>query len=84
MTPTTDKRIRWAILWVSNGHSPSRHLINMNCDVALFKTRAEEREFNEKQFGYIKKRPDLKGNPHWWTYPRVVRVQVEYRWNEPK
>ena len=75
-----DKRRRWAIFWCSGKQEQSQHLVNLNGAVALFKTRREAIEFNEVNFGYIKGRPDLKGHPHFWKFPRVVRVKIEYRW----
>lgn len=77
-----DKRERWAILWRSGKRNKSTHLINVDCDVLLFNTRKEARKFNEENFGYIKGRSDLKGSPHFWKFPSVVRVQVKYRLKE--
>ena len=47
------------------------------CPVALFKTRTAARKFVADKFGYIRNRADLRGEPHGWKMPTVVRVQVQ-------
>ena len=43
---------------------------------ALFDTRAEARVAQQKHYGYLHHRPDLRRAPHFWRSPRVVRVRV--------
>jgi hypothetical protein len=52
---------------------------SVNCQVMLFNSRSSAREFNHKENGYIKHRPDLMNEPHGWKMPRVVRVEVTYK-----
>lgn len=44
--------------------------------VMVFSSRKKAREFVKRHFGYIKDRPDLKGPPHNWKTPKVVKVMV--------
>ena len=43
----------------------------------FFRTRQEARDANEAWHGYIKRRPDLRTEPHGWKMPRVVKVEIE-------
>ena len=45
----------------------------------LFNTRQLAREWNRRENGYIKLRPDLQCEPHGWKMPRVVKVEVTYK-----
>lgn len=60
---------RWAIKWhvgfMWNGATPH-----------LFITRREAREYIEKDYGYIKTRPDLRNAPHYWRLPKAVKVEI--------
>ena len=42
----------------------------------LFNSRSKARKFQQKVFGYIHHRPDLRREPHGWLSPQVVRVRV--------
>lgn len=42
----------------------------------VFKTREQARKFVKRKFGYIRKRPDLRREPHGWKMPVVVKVNV--------
>ena len=42
----------------------------------LFFTRQQARDYNNKHYGYIRDRPDLKKEPHGWKMPKVVQVLI--------
>jgi hypothetical protein len=42
----------------------------------LFHTRREARLYIDEKFGYIRRRIDLRVEPHGWRMPRAVRVVV--------
>jgi len=71
---------KWGVVFHSDnkldGHR--EHLICENCLPALFLTRSEARKFREENYGYIKRRPDLRAEPHGWKWPRIVRVNIEF------
>jgi hypothetical protein len=55
----------------------SEHIIRgKDCLPRLFKTRREAREFAETEYGYIRTRPDLQREPHGWTVPKSIKVDV--------
>ena len=72
---------KWAIVWIEKRESidgPQRHFmgepeIGMT---QLYRTRAEARAECERQWGYIRNRPDLRVAPHGWRMPQVVKVHV--------
>lgn len=69
----------WAAKWSQtntlDGHREHLCLWHLRAPT-LFQTRAECREFIEKEYGYIRTRPDLRSEPHCWRVPQAVRVQV--------
>ena len=79
----------WAIKWKSKNKldgvterllgtyygSPSVEF--SGCPALLFKTRQQARDFIKDRFGYIKSRPDLKSEPHGWTMPTPIKVEVQ-------
>lgn len=69
----------WGALWISENKADglTRHLLHANCKPALFVTRARARRYIRENYGYIRKRPDLREEPHGWRMPRPVRVRVE-------
>lgn len=71
-------RIIWVLQWNSENELDglSRHFINTNGLPALFRTRAEARAFANEHWGYIKTRPDLRGQPHGWRMPRAIRAKI--------
>jgi hypothetical protein len=44
----------------------------------MFRSRSEARKYRDKSYGYIRKRIDLKQEPHGWKLPRVVRIRAIY------
>lgn len=69
----------WGLLWDNTNQLDGRaiHLIYENCLPVLFRTRRRAREYARERFGYIKRRPDLRREPHYWSMPRPVRIRVE-------
>ena len=45
----------------------------------VFETRALARAFIDVHYGYIRKRPDLRREPHGWKMPIPVKVTVEVK-----
>ena len=63
---------RWAVQW---NHGIQWHA----CLPNLFLTRKAARAWIEKEYGYIKTRPDLRSAPHHWRMPTAVLVEVVLR-----
>lgn len=70
----------WGALWRSNCKLDGKrsHLIHHQKSslVALFKTRRKAKKFITLHYGYIKRRPDLRAEPHGWLMPIAVRVKI--------
>jgi len=68
----------WGGQWYSRNRldGVTRHLLYDNCLPVLFRTRRECREYIEREYGYIKDRKDLRGEPHGWRLPKAVKVGV--------
>jgi hypothetical protein len=71
---------KWGLIWHSlNTLEGERRLIMFDRGKPLlFRTRREARAYAETAYGYIKKRPDLRQEPHGWRFPRAVRVRVTF------
>ena len=69
----------WGLLWHSENNLDgiTRHLIFDKRLPALFLTQADARHYAEREFGYIKRLPNLRKEPHGWRMPQPVKVQVE-------
>jgi hypothetical protein len=69
----------WGILWHSKNklNGVCEHLIYDHGLPMLFRTRKEAREWVEKNYGYIKHRKDLRGEPHGWRMPKPVKVEMQ-------
>ena len=72
------ERLVWGALWRSDNKLDGKrqHLINDLCLPVLFRTRREAREWIETRYGYIRKRDDLRMEPHGWQMPIAIRVKV--------
>ena len=70
---------RWGIEWYSKNRldGESRYIMWEHGKPLLFDTRDEARCYNNKKYGYIRTRRDLKEEPHGWRMPKVVRVIVD-------
>lgn len=68
----------WAALWQSENKmdGKTRYIIYRNLLPALFKTRKQARDYIEKEYSYIRNRPDLKAEPHGWRMPKAIRVTI--------
>lgn len=68
----------WAGQWYSNNQldGARKHILYENRLPMLFRTRSECREWIKLKYGYIKERPDLRGEPHGWHYPQAIKVFV--------
>ena len=68
----------WAAIWRSANKmdGETRHIIHRGLLPAIFKTRKQTVDFIEKEYGYIRTRPDLKSEPHGWRIPKPVRVTI--------
>jgi hypothetical protein len=73
----------WALKWRSEcrldgrtehlmlfGHYGQQHW------PAVFMTRSAARAFREEKYGYIRRRPDLRREPHGWKLPSIVKVKI--------
>ena len=79
---------RWGLLWRSNTKLDGyrEHLLRAwhskdddhNCDPLLFKTRREAREYNNREYGYLKKRADVRD--YGWKVPKVVKMLAVYHY----
>jgi len=69
----------WGVLWISENKldGVTRHLVRSCCKPVLFTTRRAARYYIEQSYGYIRKRPDLRAEPHGWKMPVPVKVTVE-------
>ena len=72
------KLLRWALLWRSRNRLDGRteHLVFRHCLPCLFRTRSDARFYAEERYGFIRKRPDLRAEPHGWRMPKAVRVKI--------
>jgi len=70
---------RWGGMWRSENRldGKTRGLLFDDCLPVLRCTRREMREYIEKRYGYIRKRPDLRSEPHGWKMPIPVRVWIK-------
>ncbi len=68
----------WGGLWRSKNIQDGvrEHLLYENRLPVLFRTRQEARIYIQKRYGYIKKRKDLRTEPHGWRLPIPIRLTV--------
>ena len=68
----------WGAMWRSSNRldGVTRHLLCENCVPKLFVTRADARQWIEEHYSYIRRRGDLKQEPHGWQMPVAVRVCI--------
>lgn len=78
----TGTRNRWAVKWRSYTRRDGKdeHLMWAHGTTPLlFKTRKEARNWISTHYGYIRRRADLRAEPHGWKMPVVVKVRVSWR-----
>lgn len=70
--------VLWAGLFVSVNRMDGRneHLLHENLLPVLRHSRCEMRAYIRERYGYIRRRPDLRGEPHGWRVPRAIKVKV--------
>lgn len=68
----------WAIQWRENNQLDGkvRYFLWDKGRPLLFATRKAAREYIREKWGYIKTRPDLRGEPFGWRMPVAVKVKV--------
>lgn len=73
--------IHWGVEWHSNNKldGKQRYIMWENCLPLMFPTRQLARAYITRKYGYIRHRPDLRGEPHGWQIPQAVRVKVVVR-----
>ena len=71
----------WAAFWRSCNQIDGRdeHIIFERGLPALFRTRAECREWIKIRYGYIKYRKDLRKEPHGWRLPEARKVEIQVK-----
>jgi len=70
-----DSTIRWALRWRSK--NDTEYIIFENCLPKFFLTRKAARHYANEKYGYIKTRKDLRQEPHWWRFPRAIKVRIK-------
>lgn len=70
---------KWAVIFQSENALDGfrEHIVCEGCLPMLFLTRFEARKYRERKYGYIRKRPDLRNEPHGWKWPRIERVEIK-------
>jgi hypothetical protein len=71
----------WAVQWHSRNRldGDSRFLMW----TPLFRNRRECRAYIDREWGYIRSRPDLRAEPHGWWVPKAVRVIIALAGEKP-
>jgi len=69
----------WCLIWRNDNklEGKVRHIIFRNYVPAIFHTCREAREYAEKEYGYIRKRKDLRREPYGWKMPIAARVIID-------
>ena len=69
---------RWGALWRSENEldGRTRHIICDHERPVLFITRDEARAWIREEYAWLKKRGDLRREPHGWRMPVPVRVEI--------
>ena len=69
----------WAVEWPRRTrlNGDQRNLVWDPIDrYRLFPTRQECRAYIEREWAFLRTRPDLRAEPYGWRMPRAVRVTV--------
>lgn len=64
---------RWGILW---REKRNEYLTDV---LTNFRTKAECEKYIHENFGYIKKRDDLRSDPFCWKMPKAIRIILEIK-----
>jgi hypothetical protein len=69
----------WAVMW-QDGNGSDNYLVRWPGDsgvvVKLFKYRKLAKQWIDSEFGFIRKREDLRRPPHCWRMPKPVKVRI--------
>lgn len=69
----------WGVQWYSKNKldGANRHIIYVDGLPALFRTKRKAVEFIDVNYGYIRNRRDLRGEPHGWRIPKPIKVKIQ-------
>lgn len=74
------EKVRWGVLLRSDnrldGYREHLDWEYQTGAAKTFLTRREARVYADTKFGYIRKREDLRAEPHGWKPPKVVKVRL--------
>ena len=71
-------QLEWGVEWHSKSEVDGERRFIMwafGHPLAFF-TRKAAKDWIDENYGYIKKRPDLKGEPHGWRLPQPIRIRI--------
>jgi len=76
----------WGVLWrQENINGKHEHLCwdwkTNKVTPQLFRTRHEARQWAKENYGYMRRRKDLRVEPHGWKSPLIVKVTMTYEWH---
>ena len=69
-------RPKWGLLWQSRTQRGvyREHLMFQDGRFLMFQDRKHARAYAAEKYGYIKRRPDLRCEPHGWKMPQPVKL----------
>lgn len=50
-----------------------------NCYPLLFVTKKQAKEYADKEWGYLRKREDIRRAPHFWRMPKIIRITLSMK-----
>ena len=68
----------WAVLWRSNNDLDGlvEHLVHRGRYPVTFRTRREARAWIVVNYDWLKRKPELRNEPHGWRMPSPIKVKV--------
>jgi len=77
-------RRKWAIKHDTTNKLDGRRVYfegdaKSTCNIRLFETRREARDYIRQKWAYLKDRPDLRAEPFCWRVPKATRVEIEVK-----
>ena len=78
----TQVYLGWGAIWRSENRVDGKRehpLMGPSGLPWIFKSRREAQNYIDMTYGYIRRRPDLRAEPHGWKIPvaRKIKVRVE-------
>lgn len=64
--------VRWGVKWNGN-------IMWQDCNPLLFDSREKARIYIDANYGYIRKRADLRRPPFNWRMPKAVKIEVSIK-----